>query len=96
MPTTRHRRTRGRTALTLDDVDFPDLLSLLCGWHPPQNDIERRSRWSTWAEFDAEYELLRAEFLVHEWTLESLERGQPVFAEARYQAKLRGDDIPLE
>ena len=84
---------KARRKLTLDDIDFPDLLSLLCGWHPPQNDIERRSRWSTWAEFESEYAILRPEFLAHEWTVESIARGQPVFAEERFLAKQRGEAV---
>jgi hypothetical protein len=88
MPTTRKRRSRGRAILTMDSIDIPDILSLLAGWRPPQNDIEARSRWSTWPEFFGEYELLRDEFLAFEWTVNMIERGEPIFAEEEYQCWL--------
>ena len=93
MPTTRHRRTRGRATLTLDDLGLEDLLAWLAGWHPPISGFDReRSRWQTWEQFDTEYGLLRDEFLAHEWTQNSLSRGERVFAEERY---LAGRPLPV-
>lgn len=59
MPTTRRRRARGRTVLTLDALDFRDLLSLSSGWVPGRG----ATRWRTWGQFFADYGVLRGEFL---------------------------------
>ena len=82
MPTTRHRRTRGRTILTLDSLSLPAILSLVAGWRPPsEHDAGLDGPWQSWAEFDACYEAIRQEFLDSDWASGA---GVP-FAEKRYQ-----------
>jgi len=86
-----------RRKLTLDALPIPALLDFLVGWCPPRNEFERgRSRWQTWAEFDAEYLAVRDEFLQHEWVQNSIVRGQPVFAEERFLAKQRGEAVAID
>jgi len=82
MPTTRHRRSRGRTILTLDSLSLPAILSLVAGWRPPsEHDAGLDGPWQTWAEFDACYQAVRDEFLNSDWA-----NGPGVpFAERRYQ-----------
>jgi len=85
MPTTKWRLRRGRTLLTLDALSLPALLSLCVGWRPPTGgyDIGRGGPWATWAEFDADYEAVREEFLESSWA--DLPGGELPFAEKRYQ-----------
>jgi hypothetical protein len=70
--------------VTLDALDVGDIMCFAAGWQPPKTDFDRKqSRWLTWEEFDAEYEVVRDEFLAEEWT----EPGKIAFAEARYRAR---------
>ena len=76
------RRVLPQRRVRLLDVDFCDVLAWVSGWHPPANEAERsRARWHTWAQFFAEYEALRDQFLASSWARD----GRETFAETEYQ-----------
>src|SRR5215203_1796692 len=85
MPTTRRRRTREHNgAITMDKLDFGQLLQLGGeGWSPRISNEPKQNfvKWVTWKDFMATWVAVRDEFLSHEqWG------RPPVFAEQIYNA----------
>jgi hypothetical protein len=89
MPSTRRRRSRTPSTLTLRALGLEAELDLLVGWHPPTNAFERqRSRWRTYRGLLDDYRQVRDELLA----CRTIQPGD--FAETFYQrvaADRRGD-----
>lgn len=90
MGTTRRRSVRGRKVITVKDIGIEEFMDWQVGWTPPPPGTTydpRICRWATWAAFDADYASLRDQRDSPLWF------GVPTFAEARYQAARKGENV---
>jgi len=90
MPTTRRRRLRKRTEITLDSItNIFDVMALVCGWRPPISDLElERARWRTWDQFFGAFDAVQCELEQSMFMRLLLPEGGVPFA-ARIRGELR-------
>jgi hypothetical protein len=65
MPSTRQRRTRTPTTLSLRALGLGARITFLTGWHPPTSEFERLQspRWRSYRDFLNDYRAVREEML---------------------------------